>query len=353
MGMETSDEFATREPEQTRAKYDVAISTACPGLDYIVVETTAAAQACVELLRREQLGIATFMILDERMELAFYASLGNTIVAKDLDQQRISTCGNAYGALFERSGTMSGGGSKPRGGKMGTSIRANSVSRETVIAAEKELANMVDSLNTIRKKIDEAIRNYQASEKVVAELEMEIAKSQKEVDSLNSEYKYLEKQLDSLEAASRPKQDEISRLEELKKIISTEEKEIDRIIQGSKKLKEKASDLQNKIENAGGERLKTQKSKVEKIQSDIDKNSTDINRHKVQIETGEKMVKKLTKGIEESKKEKERIVEGKDKMHDMFKEIEQKAFTVQENYKKVQKVDSDFKLQDMKKMYKM
>lgn len=45
------------------AKYDVAISTACPGLDYIVVETTSAAQACVELLRRENLGVATFMIL--------------------------------------------------------------------------------------------------------------------------------------------------------------------------------------------------------------------------------------------------------------------------------------------------
>ena len=45
------------------AKYDVAVSTACPGLDYIVVETTGAAQACVELLRRENLGVATFMIL--------------------------------------------------------------------------------------------------------------------------------------------------------------------------------------------------------------------------------------------------------------------------------------------------
>lgn len=45
------------------AKYDVAISTACAGLDYIVVETTAAAQACVELLRSKSLGVATFMIL--------------------------------------------------------------------------------------------------------------------------------------------------------------------------------------------------------------------------------------------------------------------------------------------------
>lgn len=87
------------------------------------------------------------------------------------------------GALFEKSGTMSGGGSKPRGGKMGTSIRAASVSRETVVAAEKELANMVDSLNNIRQSIADAARRYQASEKVVAELEMEIAKSQKEVFS--------------------------------------------------------------------------------------------------------------------------------------------------------------------------
>lgn len=45
------------------AKYDVAISTACAGLDYIVVEKTAAAQACVELLRSQNLGVATFMIL--------------------------------------------------------------------------------------------------------------------------------------------------------------------------------------------------------------------------------------------------------------------------------------------------
>ena len=43
------------------------------------------------------------------------------------------------------------------------------------------------------------------------------------------------------------------------------------------------------------------------------------------------MIKKLTKGIEESKLEKERLTEEKEKLQDKFKEIEQKAFTVQEN----------------------
>lgn len=71
---------------------------------------------------------------------------------------------------------------------------------------------------------------------------------------------------------------------------------------------------------------------------DIDRNSTQINRRKVQIETGEKMIKKLTKGIEESKKEKERLISEKQTLMSTFKEIEVKAFTVQENYKKTQEV---------------
>ncbi|KAF8409834.1 hypothetical protein HHK36_002352 [Tetracentron sinense] len=402
-------------------KYDAAISTACPGLDYIVVETTGAAQACVELLRRKNLGVATFMILekqvdhfhklkekvstpegiprlfdlvkvqDERMKLAFFAALGNTVVAKDLDQAtRIAYGGNKEfrrvvtldGALFEKSGTMSGGGNKPRGGKMGTSIRAASVSGEAVANAEKELAKLVDELSVVRQRIADAVRNYEDSEKAVAHLEMVLAKSQKEIDSLNAQHSYIEKQLDSLKAASQPRKDELDKLKELNEIIFAEEKELERLMKGSKQLKEKALELQRRIENAGGERLKTQKSKVTKIQSDIDKKSTEINRHNVQIVTGQKTVKKLTKGIEESKKEREMVVDEKKSLLATFKEIEQKAFTVQENYKKTQElidqhkdvldkakveyeklkrsmdklraseVDSEFKLQDLKKVCK-
>lgn len=83
---------------------------------------------------------------------------------------------------------MSGGGSKPRGGKMGTSIRATSVSAEAVANAERELSGLADKLNDIRQRILDAVRRYQASEKVVAALEMELAKCQKEV-MLSSESK--------------------------------------------------------------------------------------------------------------------------------------------------------------------
>lgn len=59
----------------------------------------------------------------------------------------------------------------------------------------------------------------------------------------------------------------------------------------------------------------------------------------MQIETSEKMIKKLRKGIEESKKEKERLADEKEKLCGKFKDIEQKAFVVQENYEKTQKVN--------------
>lgn len=84
------------------------------------------------------------------------------------------------GALFEKSGTMSGGGSKPRGGKMGSSIR-ESVSGEAVAIAEKELAQLVEQLDSLRKRISDAAKRCQVAEKTVAHLEMELAKCQKEV----------------------------------------------------------------------------------------------------------------------------------------------------------------------------
>ena len=50
-------------------EYDIAVSTSCPALDYIVVETTSAAQRCIELLRQRQLGVATCLILEQQHHL--------------------------------------------------------------------------------------------------------------------------------------------------------------------------------------------------------------------------------------------------------------------------------------------
>lgn len=85
------------------------------------------------------------------------------------------------GAVFERSGTMSGGGGKPRGGRMGTAIRDSSVSRESMASAEKELENVRTELATTRQRVSVAASQYQLALKSVSQLELDIAKIKMEV----------------------------------------------------------------------------------------------------------------------------------------------------------------------------
>lgn len=50
-------------------KYDVAISTAAPGLDNLVTDTIKVGQACIEHLRKNDLGRANVMCLDRILSL--------------------------------------------------------------------------------------------------------------------------------------------------------------------------------------------------------------------------------------------------------------------------------------------
>lgn len=85
------------------------------------------------------------------------------------------------GAVFERSGTMSGGGGKPRGGRMGTSIKDSSVSRESIATAEKELESVRSELAAARQRVSVAAQEYQTSLKAVSQLQLDIAKTKMEV----------------------------------------------------------------------------------------------------------------------------------------------------------------------------
>lgn len=53
------------------AKYDVAISTCCGRLDNIVVDTVSTAQACIDSLKKDNAGRATFIALEK---ISHYAS---------------------------------------------------------------------------------------------------------------------------------------------------------------------------------------------------------------------------------------------------------------------------------------
>eukprot|EP00804_Cyclotella_cryptica_P003038 CCRYP_006040-RB/>CCRYP_006040-RB protein AED:0.02 eAED:0.02 QI:226/1/1/1/1/0.66/3/2068/736 len=139
-------------------KYDVAVSTACGMLDHIVVQTTAGTQKCLEYLRKNNLGRASFVPLEKmkkgahdravdtpegaprlfdlitpanfHITPALFLAVGNTLVAPDLEtatrwaydfgrRWRVVTLD---GKLIESSGTMSGGGNSVQRGKMKLSV---------------------------------------------------------------------------------------------------------------------------------------------------------------------------------------------------------------------------------------
>jgi structural maintenance of chromosome 4 len=135
------------------AKYDVAITTACSNLDSIVVETVDHAQKCLDFLKKNNIGRATFLILEkiawvdnnmrasfrtpnncerlfdlvkyknQKLSHAFYFALRDTLVAPDLKTASSVAYGSTRhrvvtlnGELIEVSGTMSGGGKPKRVG---------------------------------------------------------------------------------------------------------------------------------------------------------------------------------------------------------------------------------------------
>ena len=55
-------------------RWDVAISTACPQLENILVETVDTAEECINFLKTHNVGRATFIALDQMQEYHRYAN---------------------------------------------------------------------------------------------------------------------------------------------------------------------------------------------------------------------------------------------------------------------------------------
>ena len=148
------------------SKYDCAITTACSSLNFIVVDDTAAGQKCVEFLRRNNLGRASFIILEkmrrpdmcpnylptgaqrlfdlvqvknEKFLSAFYFGLNDTLVGRDMEEATKLAYGGSRrfrvvtmdGKLIDTSGTMSGGGHNQQSGGMKATFTPE-ISREQI-----------------------------------------------------------------------------------------------------------------------------------------------------------------------------------------------------------------------------
>eukprot|EP00958_Prasinococcus_capsulatus_P029165 scaffold7377_cov389-Prasinococcus_capsulatus_cf.AAC.13 len=357
-------------------EYDAAITMACPALNWIVVDTTAAAQRCVEMLRRENLGVATFLILekqahlsaemeqqirtpegvprlfdlvkpkDERLRVAFYFALRNTVVASNLDQatriaygqeRRFRRVVTKEGQLIESSGTMSGGGGPVRRGGMKASLDSG-LSQEELQRAERLAAEHGANAKQAAEQAKAAAKAAAVAEASLKKVSLRIPKLAMEIENLQAQMQDTEASLASLKEASKMSKEDTSRLGELEKIIATAEKDLAGLEKGCKGLKDKASNLKQQMEDAGGSPMKRQRELVKKSQEKIESTEAEITKCQATTASNSKMFKKILKAIESTREELKELEASTAKAQEEFKKLEDEAFEVMETFKRTEAV---------------
>ncbi|CAL1275385.1 unnamed protein product [Larinioides sclopetarius] len=355
-------------------KYDVAISTACGPLDNIVTDTITTAQECVELLKRENLGYATFIALDQMKKWepytnqkidtpenvprlfdlitvkdknvlpAFYFALGNTLVANDLDQAtRVGLKGSVRhrvvtlkGELVDLSGTMSGGGGRCFKGRMGQSVSDNSLSQNEIDKLAEDTENLTNELADVKNsklKLKEVI---EVGNKELATLQHSVKKSKLNYNGFVEREKILTEQIAEQKKkvkAAAPDKKEIS---EIQQKINRHEKNYTIAANEAVVVENRVKELQEKIMTITKGKYGTAQKKIDKITKEIDQISQNINKNKAALKNTDKNLKKAEAKIESLKAELEACQKAMESFKEEFKSLEGRGLEVSNKKKEAE-----------------
>ncbi|NXX18903.1 SMC4 protein, partial [Podargus strigoides] len=345
-------------------KYDVAISSCCGALDNIVVDTIDTAQACVNFLKATGIGVATFIALDkvvvwekkmqkiptpqntprlfdlvkvedEKVRLAFYFALRDTLVAKNLEEAtrvafqkdkrwRVVTL---QGEIIEQSGTMTGGGGKVMKGRMGSSVVMD-VSEQEVSKMESQLQK--DSKRAVqyeeeKLQLEEAIRKLHQD---VLEMRRTLEKYRASMQSLSEQEILLKTQVKELEANVIAVTPDKAKQKELEKILNSYKKDYDCVAEKAGKIEKEVKRLHNIIMETNKNKLKAQQDKLDKVDKEIDECASAVTKAQVAVKTADRNLKKCEESVLRTEKE----IEGNEKkIKDLTEEmtaLEDKAAAV-------------------------
>ncbi|KAL8854011.1 MAG: hypothetical protein Q9221_001134 [Calogaya cf. arnoldii] len=317
-------------------QYDVAISTACPSLENLVVDSVEVGQQCIDYLRKNNLGRANFILLDRlaRRDLsavdtpegvprlldlvkpkdpifqpAFFSVLQNTLVAKDLEQaNRIAYGARRWrvvtldGQLIDVSGTMSGGGTRVARGGMSSKLVAE-ISKEQVSKLEVDR----DSLERDFQTFQESQRAREACLKELTDqiprIEIEMQKVGLEIGSIVRNLADTERRLKELTDTQQPSTSDETRINTLEKQLSKLNKEVDKLRAETAGVEAEIQVLQGKIMEAGGVRLRAQKAKVDGLNEQISTLAEEISNAEVARSKAEQQKKKHQKAYDDAERE--------------------------------------------------
>ncbi|KAJ5460040.1 Structural maintenance of chromosomes protein [Penicillium daleae] len=316
-------------------QYDVAISTACPALDNMVVETVEVGQQCIDYLRKNNLGRANFILLDRlprrdmstiytpesvprlfdlvkpkdpKFAPAFYSVMQNTLVAKDLEQaNRIAYGARRWrvvtldGQLIDVSGTMSGGGNRVARGGM----------------SSKQVADTTkEQVGRLEADLEELERKFQIFQEKQRNVEANMREKTEEIPGAKRSLADAQRRVKELQAAHKPSKSDEAQVAALEKQIEAMSDEIDELNSEKSGIEEEIQELQSKIMEVGGVRLRGQKAKVDGLKEQINMLNDEISNAEVQKSKNEKLITKHSKARDSSEKEISQITDDLEKLEE-------------------------------------
>ncbi|MCJ1266184.1 hypothetical protein MMC22_006066 [Lobaria immixta] len=317
-------------------KYDVAISTACPSLENLVVDSVEVGQQCIDYLRKNNLGRANIILLDRlaRRDLspvdtpegvprlfdlvkasddlfrpAFYSVLQNTLVAKDLEQaNRIAYGARRWrvvtldGQLIDVSGTMSGGGTRVARGGMSSRLIAET-SKEQVSKLEVDRDELEQEFQAFQDKQRELEARLKDLNDQIPHIETTMQKASLEIESLKRNLLDAQRRVGELTSTHQPSKTDNARIATLEKKILTLEKEAEKLRAETADVEAEIKELQDKIMEIGGVKLRVQKAKVDGLKEQIGTLTEEISNSEVARSKSEKQKAKHAKSHAETEKE--------------------------------------------------
>ncbi|KAG9780440.1 structural maintenance of chromosome protein, partial [Aureobasidium melanogenum] len=330
-------------------RYDVAISTACPALENMVVDNVEVGQQCIEYLRKNNLGRANFILLDKlakrdlssiqtpenvprlfdlikpkdpRFAPAFYSIMQNTLVAKDLEQaNRIAYGAKRWrvvtldGQLIDVSGTMSGGGTRVARGAMSSKLSSDT-SKEQVQQLEGERDQLEKQFEAFQGRQRELEASLREKQEEIPRLETVIQKINLEVETCTRNLADAQKRVQDLIAELKTSSADDSQIKALEKQIAVMNTELDELHSETATLEAEIQALQDKIMEVGGIQLRSQKARVDGLKERIDMLNDDISNAEVARTKNEKLKIKNEKAKADAEKELESLAKDAERLEE-------------------------------------
>ncbi|CAG8627224.1 3953_t:CDS:10, partial [Funneliformis caledonium] len=330
-------------------KYDVAITTACPALDNIVVDSVEVGQTCIDYLRSNDIGRATFITLDElpTMDMrpiktpenvprlfdlvkprenifipAFYSVLGNTLVAQDLTRASRIAFGEPrwrvvtlVGQVLEKSGAMSGGGHLKSKSAMSSRI----ITSETIAKLEKDRVHLETQWHRFQQNLGSLEAQLQYKKEEIPKLEFDILKLETDAAAYSQ---CSRKRASELRRLNDPSIDDTKNMARLKLQIDHLTQELDGLKRQPSKIEEEIKILQMKILEIGKDKLRVQKSKIDHVKDQLVLINERITKSQVAKSRADKDITKFENSLAKSERELEGL---NNEIEKLTKEIQHNA----------------------------